>query len=93
MSDLPIVADNKPKKVSLEKDGKYYFCVCGRSQKQPFCDGSHAPTSFRPRAFTAEETKDAYLCACKHTKNAPFCDGTHKQFSPEMVGKEGPGLT
>lgn len=91
MSNHPIVADNKPKKVQLNKDQEYYFCVCGRSKKQPFCDGSHAGTSFKPKAFIAETSEDAYLCACKHTRNAPFCDGTHKKFSVDMVGKEGPG--
>ena len=87
----PIVADNKPKQVSLEKGEEYYFCACGRSQNQPFCDGSHASTSITPVAFTAEET-DAYICMCKHTRNPPFCDGSHKQFSDEQVGKEGPGV-
>jgi CDGSH-type Zn-finger protein len=90
MSNHPIVADNKPKKVQLNKDEEYYFCVCGRSKKQPFCDGSHAGTSFKPKAFIAETSEDAYPCACKHTRNAPFCDGTHKKFSVDMVGKEGP---
>ncbi len=93
MSNHPIIADNKPKKVHLNKGEEYYFCVCGRSKKQPFCDGSHAGTSFKPKAFTAESSGDAYLCACKHTKNAPFCDGTHKQFSANLVGKEGPGAS
>jgi len=87
----PIIADNKPKKVELIKGQEYYFCRCGRSQKQPFCDGSHKGTDFTPMAFTGEEDGDAYLCACKHTNNAPFCDGSHKQFDRAQVGKEGPG--
>ncbi|GEM78918.1 glutamate synthase-related protein [Vibrio superstes] len=86
----PIVADNKPKKVELTKGEEYYFCTCGRSKNQPFCDGSHAGTGFKPKSFTAEETADGYLCQCKHTANAPFCDGSHKQFSAEQVGQEGP---
>ncbi len=89
----PVVADNKPVKVTLEKDQEYYFCTCGRSNNQPFCDGSHAGTSFTPKSFIAEDDGDAYLCACKHTANAPFCDGTHKQFSTEDIGKEGPGAS
>jgi glutamate synthase domain-containing protein 2/CDGSH-type Zn-finger protein len=93
MSEKPVIADNKPKKVSLEKDQEYYFCVCGKSNKQPFCDGSHAGTSFKPKAFTAENSENAYLCACKHTQNAPFCDGSHKQFSIDMVGQQGPGIS
>jgi len=86
----PIIADNKPKQVTLNKDEEYYFCVCGRSKSQPFCDGSHAGTSFEPKIFTAEQNGEAWLCACKQTKNAPYCDGTHKQFSDEQVGQEGP---
>ena len=86
----PIISDNKPHKVELSKGEKYFFCFCGRSINQPFCDGSHAGTFFKPKAFTAEKDGDAWLCACKHTGNAPFCDGSHKQFSAEQVGTEGP---
>jgi len=88
----PIVADNRPKKVTLTKGDQYYYCTCGRSQNQPFCDGSHAGTSFKPRAFVAETEGDAYLCRCKQSGKAPFCDGTHKQIPDELVGKEGPSL-
>ena len=88
----PIVADNKPKAVNLKQGEEYYFCVCGRSANQPFCDGSHKGTSFTPKAFKVEKDEEAYLCACKHTGNAPYCDGTHKKFSAEEVGKEGPGV-
>jgi CDGSH-type Zn-finger protein len=85
----PIIADIKPKKVSLNQDEKYFFCACGQSKNQPFCDGSHAGTNFKPKAFTAEKTGDAYLCQCKHTANSPFCDGSHKQFDAGHLGKEG----
>lgn len=88
----PIIASNKPIKVELKKGEEYYFCACGKSQRQPFCDGSHAGTTFKPKSFVAEESGDAYLCQCKHTANVPFCDGSHKQFSVEQVGKEGPGV-
>lgn len=84
----PVIAGNKPQKVSLNKDQKYFFCACGHSANQPFCDGSHKGTAFTPKAFTAEKDGDAWLCKCKHTGNAPFCDGTHKQFSDDQVGKE-----
>ena len=89
----PTVADNKPARVTLSKGQEYHFCTCGKSRSQPFCDGSHAGTSFTPRVIVSEEDGDAYLCACKHTGNTPFCDGTHKQFSNEQVGKEGPGIS
>jgi glutamate synthase domain-containing protein 2 len=86
----PVIADNKPSKVTLTKGEEYYFCTCGKSASQPFCDGSHAGTSFSPKPFTAEEDGDAYLCACKQSANKPFCDGTHKKFTAEQVGKEAP---
>jgi CDGSH-type Zn-finger protein len=81
----PVVADNKPIKVALNKGDEYYFCACGRSKKQPFCDGSHAGTGFTPKSFIAEQSGDAFLCQCKHTANSPFCDGSHKQFSASNV--------
>ncbi len=87
----PIVAGKTPVPVELEQGKEYFFCTCGRSASQPFCDGSHAGTGFSPRGFTAEETGTAYLCACKHTGNPPFCDGSHAQFSDADIGKPGPG--
>ncbi|MDX1697586.1 MAG: glutamate synthase-related protein [Thiohalobacterales bacterium] len=88
----PIIADNKPVKVSLAKGQEYHFCTCGKSKSQPFCDGSHAGTPFTPRVIVADKDGDAYLCACKHTRNTPFCDGTHQQFADDLVGREGPGI-
>jgi len=87
----PVIADIKPIKVNLKKGDEYHFCTCGRSQSQPFCDGSHAGTTFTPKVIVAEEDGDAYLCACKHSGNSPYCDGTHKKFNDSQVGKEGPG--
>lgn len=86
----PIIADNKPKNVMLEKGKEYAFCRCGRSSDQPFCDGSHQGTGFTPLIFTAEQGGEAYLCQCKQTGNAPYCDGTHQNFSKEQVGQEAP---
>jgi len=90
--DKPVIANNKPVKVNLAKGQEYHFCTCGRSKSQPFCDGSHVGTSFKPRVIVSEEDGDAYLCACKHTANTPFCDGSHKQFTDKQVGTEGPGV-
>ncbi|GHE20311.1 glutamate synthase-related protein [Halomonas urumqiensis] len=86
----PVISDNKPIKVSLDKGEEYYFCMCGRSSDQPFCDGSHAGTGFTPKAFVPDESGDAYLCRCKHSADLPYCDGTHKTFSADQVGKPGP---
>lgn len=88
----PVIADNKPVKVTLSKGQEYHFCTCGRSKSQPFCDGSHTGTSFTPKVIVSDEDGDAYLCACKHSGNKPFCDGTHKKFSDDQVGQEGPGV-
>lgn len=79
--------------MTLEKGQEYFFCSCGKSSKQPFCDGSHAGTGFKPKAFVADESGDAYLCACKHSANTPYCDGSHKKFSDADVGSQGPGIT
>ncbi len=88
----PVIADIKPVAVELKKGEESYFCTCGRSSGQPFCDGSHSVTDFKPKAFTPDKDDEAYLCQCKHTKNPPYCDGSHKEFSPEQIGKEGPGV-
>lgn len=82
----PVIADIKPTKVSLEKDKNYFFCTCGRSKKQPFCDGSHAGTEFSPQKFTTNKTADAYLCQCKHSANTPYCDGSHNKFINADIG-------
>ncbi|MBU0528211.1 CDGSH iron-sulfur domain-containing protein [bacterium] len=72
----PTVAGIKPKITELEKGKTYAWCACGDSKDQPFCDGSHQKTEFKPVVFKAEGGKVA-LCMCKKTKGAPFCDGSH----------------
>jgi CDGSH-type Zn-finger protein len=74
----PVIASKSPIAIDLEAGKTYYWCTCGKSSTQPFCDGSHKGSEFLPQAFTAEESKTAYLCRCKHTKSQPFCDGAHK---------------
>lgn len=73
----PVIADKAPKKLTLEP-GTYYWCSCGKSKNQPFCDGSHQGSEFAPLPFTVDEKKEVWLCQCKHSKNKPYCDGTHK---------------
>lgn len=80
MTDKPEIAALQSAAVDLEAGKDYFFCTCGRSGKQPFCDGSHKGTGFRSHKFTAEKTGKAWLCQCKHSKNIPFCDGTHKSL-------------
>ncbi|MFT4546162.1 MAG: CDGSH-type Zn-finger protein [Verrucomicrobiales bacterium] len=83
----PTVADNKPIPVELTAGEKYFFCACGKSSNQPFCDGSHKGTGFGPKAFVAEKDGKAFLCQCKQTANAPFCDGSHSSIPDEQVGE------
>ncbi len=78
--DKPIVADKKPIKVDLDAAETYYWCSCGKSKKQPFCDGSHAGTDFKPVAFSPDKTGEAWLCQCKHSKKPPYCDGSHNDL-------------
>ena len=77
MTDTPIIAKKGAFKVELEAGKTYWWCQCGRSQNQPFCDGSHKTTSFKPVKYVAIDDRRALFCGCKHTKNAPFCDSTH----------------
>lgn len=73
----PVIAQKSPFGVQVEQGQTYYWCACGRSKSQPFCDGSHKGSGITPVAFTAEETGEVWLCGCKHTQHRPFCDGTH----------------
>ncbi len=84
----PTVSDLSPIPVELKKDETYYYCTCGKSANQPFCDGSHKGTDFVPQSFQATEDGTAYLCRCKQTGGSPFCDGSHKQVPDEQRGKE-----
>ena len=87
---VPIIANVKPIKVELEAGKNYFWCQCGLSQSQPFCDGSHAGTDIKPLRFTAEKTGAAGLCQCKSTANAPFCDGTHATLGELNAGDPAP---
>ena len=75
----PVIADKKPIVTELAP-GNYYWCSCGRSQNQPFCDGAHKGTGFTPLVFELDEKKTVALCLCKHTDKPPFCDGSHQKL-------------
>ncbi|NBB93725.1 MAG: glutamate synthase [Gammaproteobacteria bacterium] len=84
MAEKPIVAAKSPKGVEVEKGKTYYWCRCGRSRDQPFCDGSHKGTGITPVEFTAEEDDEVYFCRCKGTGDQPRCDGTHAKLDVEV---------
>jgi CDGSH-type Zn-finger protein/mannose-6-phosphate isomerase-like protein (cupin superfamily) len=75
--DTPVVARPKPCLVNVKAGRTYFWCSCGRSSKQPFCDGSHEGTGFSPVKFKATQNDELLFCGCKHTRNGPFCDGAH----------------
>jgi len=77
MSD-PVIPQKSPYPVPVEAGNSYFWCACGKSANQPFCDGSHKGGEFTPVKFEATETKTVYFCGCKHTANPVMCDGTHK---------------
>ncbi len=87
--DKPIIAANTPAVVSLEAGKTYYYCACGRSADQPFCDGSHRDTDIKPVKFTPEKDHSAWICRCKQTRKPPYCNGAHRHIGDELVGTDG----
>ena len=73
------IADTRPMPVELKAGQTVYWCSCGRSKDQPFCDGSHQGTDFEPLAFTPDKDDKYFFCSCKRTQRPPFCDGSHKK--------------
>ena len=76
----PDIAQKAPYPVEVKVGDKYFWCACGKSANQPFCDGSHTGTEFLPKPYAADEDGTLYFCGCKHSKGAPLCDGTHNSL-------------
>lgn len=75
-----VVASRTPIPVDVEEGRSYWWCTCGRSSKQPFCDGAHKGTEFAPMKYDAQKTEKLWFCGCKQTGKAPLCDGAHKKL-------------
>ena len=77
----PNIAQKAPFKADVEAGKAYWWCACGQSKNQPFCDGSHKGSAFAPMKYATEKSGDYWLCACKHSGKKPLCDGTHKTLA------------
>ena len=73
----PVVAQKSPYSAEVEAGKSYWWCACGQSKRQPFCDGSHKGSEFTPVEYRPDATKTVWFCGCKNTKSAPLCDGSH----------------
>lgn len=80
MTDVPMIAQKAPFPVEVQEGKSYFWCACGQSKNQPFCDGSHKGTSFTPTKVIAEKDGKLWFCGCKHSAKAPFCDGAHSKL-------------
>jgi CDGSH iron-sulfur domain-containing protein 3 len=80
IKDIPQIAGRTPLPIDVDAGKSYWWCACGRSKSQPFCDGSHKGTSYAPIEWKAETTERAFFCACKLTGTQPLCDGSHKKL-------------
>jgi len=76
----PALPQKAPFKIEVTSGKAYWWCACGQSGNQPFCDGSHKGTAFTPVKFTADKDRAVFFCGCKRTGNRPLCDGSHKSL-------------
>jgi len=80
VSETPDIGGRAPLPIDVVAGKSYWWCACGRSKSQPFCDGSHKGSSFTPVEYKAGETTKAFFCACKRSAKKPLCDGSHKRI-------------
>jgi CDGSH-type Zn-finger protein len=76
----PVIAQKEPFGIDVEQGKEYWWCQCGKSKSQPFCDGSHKGTGLAPLQYVAKRSQKVWFCGCKHTGNKPVCDGTHSKL-------------
>jgi CDGSH iron-sulfur domain-containing protein 3 len=76
----PIIVQKSPFAIKVDEGKNYFWCSCGQSKNQPFCDGAHKGSDFLPKKFEATATKTVYFCGCKHSQNGALCDGTHSKL-------------
>lgn len=76
----PLIAQKGPYEIEVEAGKEYYWCACGRSKTQPFCDGSHKGTGLAPVHYKATKATKVHFCGCKRTGRKPLCDGTHSKI-------------
>ncbi len=76
----PVIAQKEPYPIEVKAGKSYWWCACGKSSKQPFCDGSHKDTAFVPLEYKAAKDGKVWFCGCKHTGKAPMCDGAHNKL-------------
>lgn len=76
----PHIAQKAPYAVEVEAGKSYWYCTCGKSAAQPFCDGSHKGSAFSPKEYKAEQSETVYFCGCKHSGNGMTCDGSHQKL-------------
>ena len=76
----PVIAQKAPMPIEVEEGKNYFWCLCGKSVNQPFCDDSHKDTGMKPIKFTAPSSKKVFFCGCKKSAKSPLCDGTHSKL-------------
>lgn len=76
----PVIAQKAPYAVEVQAGKSYWWCSCGKSASQPFCDGSHKGSDFTPVEYKAEKSGTVYFCGCKHSANGALCDGSHNKL-------------
>lgn len=79
-NETPVIAQKAPYSFAVEAGKTYWWCACGKSKLQPFCDGSHKGTSFTPVAYQAKESGTVQFCGCKQSAGKPLCDGSHSKL-------------